>query len=107
MLLRQALGAAEDPTGAGCGGGPADGVAVLAPMVRLGTLPLRLLALERGAALVYTEELADAKLAAAEVRHDARLGTTDWVGAGGQLVLRTCAAEAGRLVVQVGWLRAR
>ena len=36
---------------------------LLAPMVRLGTLPLRLLSLERGAALVYTEEIIDAKLA--------------------------------------------
>ena len=31
--------------------------ASLAPMVRLSTLPLRLLAIERGATLVYTEEI--------------------------------------------------
>ena len=95
MLLRAALGA--EATGA-----PQPAAAVLAPMVRLGTLPLRLLALERGARLVYTEEIVDAKLAAAEKCHDERLGTTDWRGAGGQCVLRTCAAEAGRLVVQLG-----
>jgi tRNA-dihydrouridine synthase len=35
----------------------------LAPMVRLSTLPLRLLSLERGATWVYTEELPAAKLA--------------------------------------------
>lgn len=35
---------------------------VLAPMVRVGTLPMRLLALEYGADLVYTEELIDWKL---------------------------------------------
>ena len=76
--------------------------AALAPMVRLGTLPLRLLSLERGAALVYSEELVDAKVAASERSVDARLGTTNWRGAGGQIVFRTCAAERGRLVVQLG-----
>lgn len=85
------------------GGTPSPAAAVvLAPMVRLGTLPLRLLALERGASLVYTEEVVDAKLAATERRFDARLGTTDWRGAGGQCILRTCQREAGRLVVQLG-----
>lgn len=35
---------------------------ILAPMVRVGTLPMRLLALEFGADIVYTEELIDWKL---------------------------------------------
>lgn len=35
---------------------------ILAPMVRVGTLPMRLLALEMGADIVYTEELVDLKL---------------------------------------------
>ena len=74
---------------------------VLAPMVRLGTLPLRLLSLERGAALVYTEEIIDAKLANAQRTVDSRLGTVDWrVGSG--IILRTCQAEHGKLVVQLG-----
>lgn len=34
---------------------------ILAPMVRVGTLPMRLLALDYGADLVYTEELIDWK----------------------------------------------
>lgn len=34
---------------------------VLAPMVRVGTLPMRLLALRHGADIVYTEELIDWK----------------------------------------------
>lgn len=34
---------------------------ILAPMVRVGTLPMRLLALEYGADIVYTEELIDWK----------------------------------------------
>lgn len=77
-------------------------IASLAPMVRLGTLPLRLLSLERGAALVYSEELVDAKVAQSTRSVDARLGTTDWRGPGGQIVFRTCEAERGRLVVQLG-----
>jgi len=35
---------------------------ILAPMVRIGTLPMRLLALDYGADIVYTEELIDRKL---------------------------------------------
>lgn len=35
---------------------------IMAPMVRVGTLPMRLMALEFGADIVYTEELIDLKL---------------------------------------------
>ena len=35
---------------------------ILAPMVRVGTLPMRLLALDYGADIVYCEELIDWKL---------------------------------------------
>lgn len=35
---------------------------MLAPMVRVGTLPMRLLALDYGADLVYSEEIIDHKL---------------------------------------------
>lgn len=35
---------------------------ILAPMVRMGTLPLRLLSLEYGADIVYTEEIVDKKM---------------------------------------------
>ena len=54
------------------------GPASLAPMVRLGTLPLRLLALERGAALVYSEEIVDTKLAQATRTVHAQTGTVEW-----------------------------
>ena len=37
-------------------------LAALAPMVKAGTLPLRLLALDYGADLVYTEEVIDFKM---------------------------------------------
>lgn len=35
---------------------------ILAPMVRIGTIPMRLLALDYGADLVYSEEIIDYKL---------------------------------------------
>lgn len=35
---------------------------ILAPMVRVGTLPMRLLSLDYGAQIVYTEELIDWKI---------------------------------------------
>lgn len=38
-----------------------DNKIILAPMVRVGTLPMRLLALEYGADIVYSEELIDWK----------------------------------------------
>lgn len=38
-----------------------DNKIILAPMVRIGTLPMRLLALRYGADIVYTEELIDWK----------------------------------------------
>ncbi len=78
------------------------GPASLAPMARLGTLPLRLLALERGAALVYSEEIVDAKLAQACRTVRPGSDTVEWRLPSGEVLLSTCAAEHGRLVVQLG-----
>lgn len=39
-----------------------DNKIILAPMVRVGTLPMRLLALRYGAEIVYSEEIIDWKL---------------------------------------------
>lgn len=39
-----------------------DNKVILAPMVRINTLPMRLLALDYGADIVYTEELIDHRL---------------------------------------------
>ncbi|KAH8356501.1 hypothetical protein KR084_003055 [Drosophila pseudotakahashii] len=76
---------------------------ILAPMVRVGTLPMRLLALEMGADIVYTEELVDLKLIKSIRRPNAALGTVDFVDpSDGTIVFRTCAQETSRLVLQMG-----
>ncbi|XP_017007273.2 tRNA-dihydrouridine(20) synthase [NAD(P)+]-like [Drosophila takahashii] len=76
---------------------------ILAPMVRVGTLPMRLLALEMGADIVYTEELVDLKLIKSIRRPNAALGTVDFVDpSDGTIVFRTCAQETSRLVLQLG-----
>lgn len=70
---------------------------VLAPMVRVGTLPMRLLALEYGADLVYTEEIIDWKLLRAERHTNEVLGTIDYIDTtDGTVVFRTCPDERGR-----------
>lgn len=46
---------------------------IMAPMVRVGTLPMRLLALKYGADIVYTEELIDWKLLKTERRINGKL----------------------------------
>jgi tRNA-dihydrouridine synthase 2 len=51
----------------------------LAPMVRASTTPLRTLALEYGADIVYTEELVDRSLSQTIRQMNARLGTIDYV----------------------------
>ena len=77
---------------------------VLAPMVRCGTLPLRVLCLEYGADAVWTEEIIDRRLSSCERVENAALGTVDFVTPdGNSIVLRTCRAiECGRLVCQLG-----
>lgn len=46
---------------------------ILAPMVRVGTLPMRLLALRYGADIVYTEELIDFKLLRSKRRYNGKI----------------------------------
>jgi len=76
---------------------------ILAPMVRMGTLPLRLLSLEYGADIVYTEELVDKKMVRTKRVVNDILGTVDFVDEfDGNVVFRTCAKEKERLVFQVG-----
>ncbi|XP_067640494.1 tRNA-dihydrouridine(20) synthase [NAD(P)+]-like isoform X2 [Eurosta solidaginis] len=76
---------------------------IMAPMVRVGTLPMRLLALEFGADIVYTEELIDLKLMRCKRRVNAALGTVDFVDrSDGTIVFRTCSSERQKVVLQLG-----
>lgn len=76
---------------------------ILAPMVRAGTLPLRLLALDYGADIVYCEELIDWKLIRSIRKVNQALGTIDYVDkTDGTVVFRTCNREKGSVVLQIG-----
>ncbi|XP_046400551.1 tRNA-dihydrouridine(20) synthase [NAD(P)+]-like [Ischnura elegans] len=76
---------------------------ILAPMVRAGTLPLRLLSLDYGADLVYCEELIDWKLIRSTRKVNDALGTVDYVDrTDGTVVFRTCEREKGKVVLQIG-----
>jgi len=79
------------------------GKMILAPMVKICTLPTRLLALEYGADIVYTEELIDWKLLRAERIENTVLDTIDYIDqTDNSLVFRTCSQEKGHLVLQIG-----
>lgn len=76
---------------------------ILAPMVRVGTLPMRILALEYGADIVYSEELIDLKLGKCVRKENKVLGTVDFVDpADGAIIFRTCEIEKGKVVLQLG-----
>lgn len=77
---------------------------ILAPMVRVGTLPMRLLALRFGADLVYTEELIDYKLMKCRKVINSTLKTVDFIDEtdGNNVVFRTCEEEKGKVILQIG-----
>ena len=75
---------------------------ILAPMVRMGTLPFRLLCLEYGADIVFTEEIIDHKLIKSQRILNPVLNTIDYIDNTGCVVLRTCATERDRVVLQIG-----
>ena len=52
---------------------------ILAPMVKIGTLPFRLLALDYGADIVYSEEIIDKRLLFSERLENPVLGTVDYI----------------------------
>ena len=80
------------------------GVVCLAPMVRAGTLPLRLLALEYGADLVWSEEIVSRKMAGCKRTEHPR-GTVDFVAKGGNVVFQTSPAERSKCIFQVrNWI---
>ncbi|GJJ76439.1 tRNA-dihydrouridine synthase 2 [Entomortierella parvispora] len=74
---------------------------MLAPMVRIGTLPMRLLALEYGADLVYTPEIVDKGIVGAERIVHPDNGTVDYQ-VRGVSVFKTHPSEKSRLVFQIG-----
>lgn len=87
----------------------------LAPMVRAGTLPLRLLALQYGCNVVYGEEIIDRKLMQCIREENRALGTIDFVtkssssGSKGEgitelrrLVFQTVAREKECVIFQMG-----
>ncbi|KAM6937850.1 tRNA-dihydrouridine(20) synthase [NAD(P)+]-like [Xenentodon cancila] len=77
-------------------------VCALAPMVRVGTLPMRLLALDYGADVVYCEELIDIKMAQCRRLLNEVLQTVDFVAPDDRVMFRTCEKEKGRVVFQMG-----
>ncbi|KAI9216828.1 hypothetical protein BC828DRAFT_392636 [Blastocladiella britannica] len=78
------------------------GKRMLAPMVRVGTLPMRLLAHEYGADVVYTPEIVDKRIIASKRVVNEVLGTIDYIDSKGSLNLRVLPEEKKRLVFQMG-----
>ncbi|XP_054710193.1 tRNA-dihydrouridine(20) synthase [NAD(P)+]-like [Uloborus diversus] len=75
---------------------------ILAPMVRVGTLPMRLLALDFGADIVYTEEIIDFRLLKCKRIENRILNTVDFIDDDQNVVFRTCDKEKPKLVLQLG-----
>lgn len=75
---------------------------ILAPMVRIGTLPTRLLALDYGADIVYCEEIIDHKLLRCRRIVNDVLKTVDFVENDETLVFRSCKKEKSHVVFQMG-----
>ncbi|KCV72574.1 hypothetical protein H696_00165 [Fonticula alba] len=78
------------------------GMNILAPMVRSGTLPMRILALQYGADRVYGEELVDHSMLRTVRVENHALGTVDYVDSTGKVIFQTCARERGRVIFQIG-----
>uniref|UniRef100_A0A673UKU5 Dihydrouridine synthase 2 n=1 Tax=Suricata suricatta TaxID=37032 RepID=A0A673UKU5_SURSU len=74
---------------------------ILAPMVRVGTLPMRLLALDYGADIVYCGELIDLKMLQCKRVVNEVLSTVDFVAPDDRVVFRTCKREQSRVVFQM------
>ncbi|KAE8271028.1 hypothetical protein A4X09_0g1327 [Tilletia walkeri] len=74
----------------------------LAPMVRIGTLPTRLLSLRYGADLVWSPEIVDRAIMSASRTVHPRTGLIDFQNAEGRSVFTTHAVEKSRLIFQLG-----
>ncbi|KAM4017328.1 tRNA-dihydrouridine(20) synthase [NAD(P)+]-like isoform 2-T2 [Anomaloglossus baeobatrachus] len=75
---------------------------ILAPMVRVGTLPMRLLALDYGADIVYCEELVDIKMLQCKRIVNDVLQTVDYIAPTERVIFQTCEREKDRVVFQMG-----
>ncbi|CAE7031671.1 DUS2 [Symbiodinium sp. CCMP2592] len=79
------------------------GVEVLAPMVKGGTLPLRLESLRYGADLVWGEEIIDRKIIGAVRTENSAFGVVEFVSPDEQVtVFSTCAEERSKVIFQLG-----
>ncbi|OAD76718.1 hypothetical protein PHYBLDRAFT_142231 [Phycomyces blakesleeanus NRRL 1555(-)] len=74
---------------------------ILAPMVRVGTLPFRLTTLAYGADLVWSEELVDKRVIGSVRRVNPATNTIDYYK-GTSLTFSTHADEAGKIILQLG-----
>eukprot|EP00916_Digyalum_oweni_P013877 GHVL01022698.1.p2 GENE.GHVL01022698.1~~GHVL01022698.1.p2 ORF type:complete len:141 (-),score=22.93 GHVL01022698.1:776-1159(-) len=78
-------------------------VQVLAPMVRVSTLPFRLLCLEYGADIVYGEEIIDRRISNTIRIWDSNFQNACYISKKDRtLVFSTSEAEAGRVSFQLG-----
>lgn len=76
---------------------------IMAPMVKIGTTPARLVALDYGADIVYTEEIIDWRLLRSSRIENPVLNTIDYIDRSDDtLVLRISPIERGHLVIQIG-----
>mmetsp|Transcript_8271 Transcript_8271/g.37435 ORF Transcript_8271/g.37435 Transcript_8271/m.37435 type:complete len:177 (-) Transcript_8271:610-1140(-) len=80
---------------------------ILAPMVRVNTMPTRLLAAEYGADIVYSEELIDRKMMKVKRVENTAWGTVDFIDPDATnddtaVVFQTTPEEKNRLVMQLG-----
>ncbi|GAA6028018.1 hypothetical protein JCM8097_001832 [Rhodosporidiobolus ruineniae] len=73
----------------------------LAPMVRIGTLPVRLMALEYGAELVWGPEIVDKALIGSERKVDEQSGVVSFVK-NGRSIFECHPVEKPRLIFQLG-----
>uniref|UniRef100_F7EAG4 Dihydrouridine synthase 2 n=1 Tax=Xenopus tropicalis TaxID=8364 RepID=F7EAG4_XENTR len=74
---------------------------ILGPMVRVGTLPMRLLALDYGADIVYSEELVDIKMLQCKRVVNDVLHTVDYVSPTERVIFQTCERERHSVVFQM------
>ncbi|KAJ2711824.1 tRNA-dihydrouridine synthase 2, partial [Coemansia spiralis] len=73
----------------------------LAPMVRVGTLPMRLLSLQYGADLVWTSEVVDKCLVGSERTVNSQTGVVSFVKDGKDM-FTTHADEKDKVIFQLG-----